>query len=138
MVLTELAREVFSNDRYAVELTGISIDHVAEHESQCSIQITDNHRNARGVAMGGVLFTLADFAAAVAANSSELQTTMSELHWVSLDVNIHYLLPAVGNRLIARCTAIKHGRTTALYQTTVTDPDNGRTLAVATSTMMRI
>ncbi|MBQ8703488.1 MAG: PaaI family thioesterase [Bacteroidales bacterium] len=126
--MTEKAREVFASDRYAA-LTGIVIDAVGTDEATCSLTLDERHLNARGVAMGGVLFTLADFAAAVAANR--------ELCWVSLDSSIHFLAPATGNGLTAHCIALKKGRTTALFQTTITRSDNGKTVAIAETTMIK-
>lgn len=136
MDLTERAREVFAADRYACELTGIEITHVGEHETRCELTLDQRHRNARGVAMGGVLFTLADFCAAVAANSTCLEE--EELHWVSLDSTIHFLSPATGNSLRATCKALKPGRTTALYQTEIESPDNGKRVAIVETTMIKL
>ena len=133
---TEQARPVFAADRYATELTGIQIDLVADHEAHCSLTLEAHHHNARGVAMGGVLFTLADFAAAVAANTDCLAD--GDLHWVSLDANIHFLSPALGNGLKATCSPLKLGRTTALYQTLIESPDNGKRIAIVETTMIRV
>lgn len=133
---TEQARNIFAADRYATELSGIAIEHVGLHEAFCLMPLDIRHRNARGVAMGGALFTLADFAAAVAANSECLDD--GNLRWVSLDATIHYLSPALGDRLAASAKAIKTGRSTALYQTTIENPDNGKTIAIVETTMMRI
>ena len=135
--LTETARKLFMNDRYATELTGIEIVSVSEHQCICSLLLVHRHCNARDTVMGGVLFTLADFAAAVAANSENL--SKEELHWVSLNAHIHYLVPALlGQRLTATCTALKHGRSTALYQTIIESPDSGKRIAVIGTTMMRV
>ena len=131
----EQAKEIFSDDRYAIELTGVEIVEVGEHESVCTLAVDSRHRNARGAVMGGALYTLADFAAAVAANSA-LDTHHPTLDWVSLDATVHYLSPALGDSLEARCTALKHGRSTALYQTVVTC--DGRTVAMVETTMMRV
>lgn len=136
MELTEQARNVFAADRYATELTGIQIEHVADHEAHCSLTLEAHHRNARGVAMGGVIFTLADFAAAVAANTDCLAD--GDLHWVSLDANAHFLSPALGNGLKATCSPLKLGRTTALYQTIIESPDNGKRIAIVETTMVRV
>ena len=133
---TEQARTVFAADRYATELTGIQIDLVADHEAHCSLTLETHHRNARGVAMGGVLFTLADFATAVAANTDCLAD--GDLHWVSLDANIHFLSPALDNGLKATCSPLKLGRTTALYQTLIESPDNGKRIAIVETTMVRV
>ena len=136
MDILDLARSVFANDLYASKLNQISIECIGDHTAECSMQLTENHCNARGVAMGGVLSTLADFATAVAANSDCLQ---DELQWVSLDATIHYLSPAHRDtKLIARCTPLKLGRTIALYQTTIESLDKGRKIAIVETTMMHV
>ena len=141
--MTTRARAVFAADRYATELTGIEIASASDHEAACTLTLAAKHCNARGVAMGGVLYTLADFTAAIAANSDCLGS--GDLHWVSLDATVHYLSPApLGARLTARCHALKHGRSTALYQTIIESLNNGkdalreRTVAVVETTMMRV
>lgn len=132
--LLEAARTVFAGDRY-VALTGGAIDAVGHHEARCSLTLDERHLNARGVAMGGVLFTLADFAAAVAANSDCLD---GQLQWVSLDGHIHFLSPASGPHLTARCSALKSGRTTALYQTQIESLDDGKPVAIVETTMIKV
>lgn len=136
MTLTEKARQIFATDRYATELTGITIDQVDEHLATCSLSVDAQHRNARGVVMGGVLFTLADFCAAIAANSDCLSGDTAKLHWVSLDSSIHFLAPAVAGCLTARCVALKSGRTTALYQTVIESLDSGKPVAIVETTMI--
>ena len=135
--MTTRAREVFAADRYATELTGIEIASAVDHEATCTLTLAAKHCNARGVAMGGVLYTLADFAAAIAANSDCLGS--GDLHWVSLDATAHYLSPApLGARLAARSHALKHGRSTALYQTIIESLDNGKTVAIVETTMVYV
>lgn len=132
--LTNKARRIFVADRYATELTGIEIAAVGEREASCTLSVDAKHRNARGVVMGGTLFTLADFTAAIAANSECIES--GTLHWVSLDATIHYLAPATSNSLRAVSRPLKHGRTTALYQTTIESLDSGKTLAIVETTMI--
>ena len=140
MTLTEKAQSVFAADRYATELTGVEITNVGTHEAVCTLTINDRHRNARGVVMGGALFTLADICAAVAANSD----TLERLQWVSLDSNIHFLAPATDGILSAHCTALKIGRATSLYQTLIESPDSsknaphGHMVAIVETNMIRI
>ena len=64
--------------------------------------------------MGGVYFTLADFAFAVASNWQG--DTM-----VSLNSQIAYLGAAKGNMLIAEAVCLKDGRTTAYYEIRIKD-----------------
>ena len=136
MSLTEKAQKVFAADRYATELSGIEIASVGDHEACCTLTLADKHCNARGVAMGGVLYTMADFAAAIAANSDCLEEV---LHWVSLDATAHYLTPApTGTSVKAVCRALKQGRTTALYQTIIESPDNGNRVAIVETTMIYV
>ena len=86
------------------------------------MDITDDHRNALGGIMGGAIFTLADFAFAVASNNDHRPT-------VALDVNIHYLSASKGDRLFARSRCVKSGRTTSIFEITVTD-DSGKEIAM--------
>ena len=136
MELTEKARQIFTDDRFATELTGIDITAVGEHNATCTLRLGPQHRNARGVVMGGVLFTLADFAAAIAANSACIES--GDLHWVSLDSNIHYLAPASGEFLRATCQPLKLGRSTSLFQTIIESPDNGKNIAIVETTMIQV
>ncbi len=134
--LTTLAKAVFADDSYATQTTGIELKDVGEHCSVCELHIGPRHLNARGAVMGGVLFTLADFAAAAAANSDAVAEGIP-LTWVSLDATIHYLAPVIGcDTLVAECEAIKHGRTSALYQTVIAA--GGRRVALVETTMAHI
>ncbi len=134
---TAKARKIFTADRYATELTGIEITSVGDHGATCTLTATDAHCNARGMVMGGALYTLADFAAAIAANSDCLDD--GALHWVSLDASAHYLSPApAGSRLVALSKAMKRGRSTALYQTIIESPYNGKMIAIVETTMIYV
>ncbi len=136
MELTEKAREIFANDRYATELTGVKIDHVGDRCATCSLMLDARHRNAKGAVMGGVLFTLADLAFAVAANSTVLSQTPAgeevRLCWVSASSDIHFVSVAKGNKLTATSRCMREGRTRALYQCEIHDSE-GRLVAVATT-----
>lgn len=118
----------FQKDRFATD-NGAYIDEIDENYAKCSMKIEDRHRNALGAVMGGVYFTLADFALAVASNWKEPGT-------VSLSSNISYLCPAKGSILTAEAVCIKDGRTTGLYRIDVKD-DLGNLTAVATTTVYK-
>jgi acyl-CoA thioesterase len=72
--------------------TGAVIDEVGDGYAKVHCAVTEMHLNARGVVMGGVLFTLADFAFAVAANCGSQEV-------VSLQDQISYLSPVKGGVL---------------------------------------
>ena len=109
--MTELdkIRERFQGDRFATEAAGIEIKEARPQYALCEMEIKAVHRNARNAVMGGAIFTLADFTAAVAANGAEENTSTVTLH------------AAKGSRLIGEAKCIKAGRTTSLYEVTVTD-----------------
>ena len=65
----EKVREIFRGDRFATEM-GAVIEELGDHYSKCSLVLNEHHRNAVGGIMGGVYFTLADFAFAVASSIS--------------------------------------------------------------------
>ncbi|MCI8977598.1 MAG: PaaI family thioesterase [Lachnospiraceae bacterium] len=110
-------RSRFQNDRFATEVTGIVIDLAEPGKAVCSLTLTERHMNENHVPMGGAVFTLADFACAVAANGYSERATVT----VSQNVSITYLAPAKGTRLIAEAWCLRSGKTTALYAVDVRD-----------------
>ena len=130
MISIDEIRQTFAKDRYATEATGAQILEVGDHFARCGVTLTPIHRNAMGAVMGGVLFTLADFAFAVAANSNALE-------WVSLESSIHYLSSAPSQRLFATTRCIRQGRTTCLYEIELRN-ENDQLLAIVTTSGMRI
>ena len=116
----ESAREFFYKDKFAVN-TGITLDELTEDEAICSLKLTDEHRNAYGGVMGGVIFTLGDFAFAVLSNQIHQLT-------VAQQVDIHYLSAPKGDKLIAKATCRKDGRTSSIVNVDISD-DLGRDVA---------
>ena len=117
----EEAREFFKGDKYAAA-SNIRIDSLEDDKCVCSMDIVDDcHRNAVGGIMGGVLFTLGDFAFAVASNNMYSLT-------VALTVNINFLSGTKGSRLFAATKCVKDGRTTCVYDIDIYD-DTGREVA---------
>ena len=121
--LTHKAQQVFARDRYATELTEVSIDLVESRHACCSLTLLPLHRNAMGGVMGAVYFTLADFTFAVASNAY-----MDEPDVVAVSGTISYLNACKGNKLTAKAVCTKEGRTTCNYIVTVSD-DTGRDVA---------
>ena len=109
----EQVREFFSGDRYATE-NGMVIDEIGDHYAKCSVELTSRHYNAMGGVMGGVHYTLADFAFAVASNWQEPGT-------VGLSNTISYVGAVKGKKLIAEATLVKNGRITCCYNVEIRD-----------------
>lgn len=117
----EQVRERFTGDCFASKI-GTVIEEIKKGYARCTMDITPLHLNAAGNVMGGAIFTLADFAFAVAANWDQPQ-----LH-VTLTSQITYLGTAKGTKLIAEAHIVKEGRSTCYCVIDVTD-DLGRAVA---------
>lgn len=126
MDYTEKARAVFSADIFATEAAGIVIDEARENYARCSMKLARHHQNAAGGVMGGALFTLADFAFAVAANIEKMNT-------VALTSSIAFNGAAKGGTLTAVAGCIKAGRSTCYYNITIMD-ELGTLVATVTTT----
>lgn len=125
MKTLEEVRSIFADDKFATENYAV-IDEIGDKYAQCSIELCGRHRNAMGGVMGGVYFTLADFAFAVASNHEKMCT-------VSISSNIAFLSPCKGNKLTAKAVCQKDGRTTCYYTVDVYD-DLGAHVAAVTIT----
>ena len=130
MDYTQWARETFKDDTYATEVTGITIDSAVDGTSVCSLDISEKHLNADNHVMGGVTFTIADIAFAVAANTGKLTT-------VSINSTISFLGVAKGKKLIAEGKTIKSGRSICTVSVDVRD-ELGTHVAHAVFTGMRV
>ena len=107
------AREFFNGDKFAAKL-GIQLDELGDDYCICSVEIKDDFRNGFGAVMGGAIF-------AVMSNQLHKLT-------VGLQVSINYLSGAKGEKLIAKATVRKDGRTTSVINVDITD-DTGREIA---------
>lgn len=114
MDYTQDAIERFSHDYYAIRTTGVKIEHVDINYAKCSLEVNEDHLNTGGNVMGGAIFTLADYAFGVAANTEAAPT-------VTLSSTINYLSPSKGPMLFAEARCVKSGRTICFYEVTVTD-----------------
>lgn len=125
----EEAQEFFKNDRFAT-INGMKLEALTEDGCICSMDITDDHRNAYGGIMGGVIFTLGDFAFAIASNNVHKPT-------VALNVNINFLSSSKGTHLTATAKCVKDGRTTSVYNVMITD-EFGKDVAMFVGTGYKI
>jgi acyl-CoA thioesterase len=108
----EQTRAFFKDDRFAV-YNGITIDEVGEGYAKCSMEIDENHLNARSNVMGGAIFTLADLCFGAASDGEA----------VSMSSEINFISPGRGPKLNAEARLIHGGNTTVLYEVEVTEGD---------------
>ena len=122
-------KDFFSKDRYAT-MSGMVVDDYGEDYSVCSVVLNDNHKNGYGGIMGGVMFTLADFAFAVVSNNVHQST-------VAQQMSINYLSAPKGTKLIATAKLKKNGRTSTIVNIDIVD-DTGRDIAQVVGTGFKL
>ena len=117
-------KEKFVNDLFVSQGLEAVIDAASYGYAECSMEIQPRHCNALGIPMGGAVFTLADFAFAVAANQEgrDVVTQASQ---------ITFLKPAKGKYLTAIANQVKDGKRICFYEVKVTD-DLGNDVAFVT------
>ena len=112
MELKEL-QELYKNDRFATN-AGCRIVEADISKVVCELPISEGLLNAHGAVMGGAIFTLADFAFAVASNLSGVPS-------VAIESNIRFYSATKGTKLIATCTTDRDGRNLGHYTVEVKD-----------------
>jgi len=105
--------DFFQNDRFAVT-TGVQLLEAGKGSCKASLKIEDRHLNAAGVVQGGAIFTLADFAFAVAANSRGQLA-------LAINVNISFLCGKSEGTLYATATEVAEPRRIGAYDVLITD-----------------
>lgn len=117
--------EFFSKDRFATT-NGMYIQSVEEGNAKCVVELDERHYNAVGGVQGGVIFTLADFAFAVAANCGDRIV-------VSIKSDISFFRSSRGKKLIAHAVEKSSGKKVAFYEVEITD-DLGELISIVSIT----
>ncbi len=124
-----IARFMRQYDQVAVNYD-MELEEVRPGYARISMKVRSDMLNAVRLAHGGVTFSLADFAFAVAANSHGQVA-------VATSVNINYPAPAKeGDVLVAEAREMARTRRTGLYQVEVRRGD-GTLVALFTGTVFR-
>jgi acyl-CoA thioesterase len=110
--LNEL-RSFFKDDKFA---TGCGCELVAAdvHYAKAQMKVGPEHRNAYGGVMGGAIFTLADFAFAVASNQNGEKNVASGM-------SVSFVGNTQDDLLTAEAVCVKNGKKTCLYNIEVLD-----------------
>jgi acyl-CoA thioesterase len=123
-----LVRRVMRGDRWAA-VAGARLVEVREGYARVRMRLRPDHLNGVGVAQGGAVFTLADFAFAVASNS---HGTVA----VALDVAITFARAARTGTLTAEAREESLSRRVSVCLVRVTD-DRGELVALFRGTAFR-
>lgn len=119
MKIEEL-QQLYKNDRFATN-AGCKIVEADEDKVVCEMEISDCVLNAHNSVMGGAIFTLADFAFAVASNLNGIPS-------VAIQSSISFYSATKGKKLIATCKTDKDGRSLGYYSVEISD-DSGKKIA---------
>lgn len=129
MIALEEIRRVFEKDQFATS-NGIEVIAADTNYAKCRMNVRESHKNARGAVMGGAIYTLADFAFAVASNPEHPAT-------VTLDSSITFLNSTTGKTLFGTARCEKDGKRICCFNIEITDDENVL-VAVVRSTGMRV
>lgn len=129
MDYTDEARQIFKDDIFATETSGIIIEKADDNYAKCVLKIEPKHLNAHNQVMGGAIFTLADFTFAIAANMKKAPT-------VTLSSTIQFLSTVKGKELIAETVCLKSGKSSCQMEVLIKD-ELGTAVAHAVSTGFR-
>lgn len=102
-----------------VKTCGIEVEDYGGGHCTLSCRLDERHLNPGGTAHGGLLFTLMDTAAGIAAKFAH--ETQRDL--VTLCADAHFLRPALPGKVIAKGELIKEGHRTGLASADVFDSE---------------
>lgn len=110
----QVVHHMMENDLFSQWL-GIEILEIREGYSKTKMKVRKEMMNGLGIVHGGIAFSLADSTFAFACNN---RNNLS----VALDTSINFLKPvSVDDILIAEAIEIHNGKSTGLYQVTITN-----------------
>lgn len=109
---------------------GIQILEIKEGYSKIKMKVRKEMINGLGIVHGGIAFSMADSAFAFACNN---RNNLS----VALDTSINFIKPVhVDDELVAEAKEIHNGKSTGLYQISITNQRN-HTVALFKGTCFR-
>lgn len=114
-------KEFFKRDQFA-EYCGIELAEVSPGKARVEMEIKKEHLNGVNTVHGGAIFTLADFAFAIAANSYGQVT-------LAINVSITFMKAATKGKLTAKAREISRNPKLSTYTVDIYD-DEGDVVAV--------
>jgi len=125
----EVVDHMMKHDLFSQWL-GIQVLEIADGYSRIRMMVRPEMINGFGIVHGGVAFSLSDSAFAFACNNRNVLS-------VALDTSINFLKPVhPGDILTAEAKELHNGKSTGLYQVTVTNQKD-HTVAIFKGTCFR-
>ena len=128
--LTEIAKMNLEKVKGFIEANNYHVLKVEKNYCEMEGIITDTSINNLKIVHGGYIFGLADTAAGIAAMTDGQNV-------VTVDSNINYFKPAMGNKIVAIASSLKVGKTISVYEVLIKS-ENDDLLAKATFTYFKI
>ncbi|NPA39199.1 MAG: hotdog fold thioesterase [Thermodesulfobacteria bacterium] len=126
----EIARFMLEHDEVAKWLK-VELFEVEEGKAVVGMKVRKDMLNAAGVCQGGAIFSLADFAFAVASNSRGRLA-------LAISANIYFISSAEeGEYLIACAKEVSVGRRLGVYEVEVREKETNRVVAKFTGEVYR-
>lgn len=116
-VTKEELQNLVGNNDIVGKYFQVRVENFDENHAECSMPLTENHKNPLGIAHGGAIFSLADMCFEAACHASGRFCVNSQ-------TSISFLNKGVGDRLYAKAVLLKSGSKMVVYQITVTDIHN--------------
>lgn len=113
--------ERMKKDRFICELIGIQLTEARPGYAKASLELRPDHLNGVGIVQGGVLYSIADYAFAAAANYAEPV--------VGIETTVSFLKSVRTGTITAEAVEVARSRRFANCRVEVTD-EKGRLLAV--------
>lgn len=125
----DVVNHMMEHDKFSQWL-GIRVLEIREGYSKIEMLIRPEMINGLGIIHGGVTFAFADSCFAFACNNRNVLS-------VALDTSINFVKPVhVGDTITGEAQEIHHGKSTGLYQITVSN-QHGHVVAVFKGTCYR-
>jgi acyl-CoA thioesterase len=117
----EKVKEYFTHDQFVAHMGGVLLE-ASKGKARCKLDIQPRHLNGAGVVQGGAIFTLADFAFAIAANSHGRSA-------LGINCSINYVKGVSTGTLYAEATEDSLSSRIGSYTVRVTD-QTGAVIAI--------
>jgi acyl-CoA thioesterase len=119
--MTKVAKDTLKDIKGFIGNNNYNVIKVEEGYCELEGVISETSYNNMNIVHGGYIFGLADTAAGIAALSNVFG---SDVNIVTVDANINYFKPAKGERLVAKASVIKPGKTISVIEVEIYNDNN--------------
>ena len=119
--MTKVAKDTLKDIKGFIGNNNYNVIKVEEGYCELEGIISETSYNNMNIVHGGYIFGLADTAAGIAALSNVFG---SDVNIVTVDANFNYFKPVKGERLVAKASVIKPGKTISVIEVEIYNDNN--------------